>query len=139
MQAPGLHAHAHGLIWGAGGARSFWGPSGKWDWDADAGQVWVLLAARARGARVFEAFSNSPPFWMTVSGRASGNTLPFLGNLRPEREAQFVEYLVAVLGWFHKTHSLLFRYIYLPNVVFSPGVQRAMAACMSDVTACMPT
>ena len=90
-------------------ARSFWGPSGEWDWGADAGQVWVLLAARVRGARVFEAFSNSPPFWMTVSGRASGHALPFRGNLRPGREQQFVEYLVAVLDWFRRAHSLTFR------------------------------
>ena len=131
---PGTPHHVDGLMWGAGGVRSFWGPSGEWDWDADAGQVWVLLAARARGACVFEAFSNSPPFWMTVSGRASGNRLPILGNLRPEREAQFVEYLVAVLGWFHKTHSLLFRYIHVHDVA-SSSVQRAMAACMRIVTA----
>lgn len=126
LQAPVLHVL--GLMWGAGAVRSFWGPSGDWDWDADAGQVWVLLAARARGARVFEAFSNSPPFWMTVSGRASGNTLPFLGNLRPEREAQFVEYLVAVLGWFHKAHGLTFRYENGTGCLPSPGVQLVMAA-----------
>ena len=90
-------------------ARSFWGPDGEWDWDADPGQRWMLLAARERGARVFEAFSNSPPFWMTVSGRASGHVLPFRGNLRAEREPDFVEYLVAVLARFRNVHGLTFR------------------------------
>ena len=51
---------------------SFWGPDGTWNWEADAAQRWMLLAACDRGATLFEAFSNSPPYWMTVSGRASG-------------------------------------------------------------------
>jgi len=90
-------------------ARSFWGPDGEWDWDADPGQIWVLLAAGARGACVFEAFSNSPPFWMTASGRASGAVLPFRGNLRREREPDFVAYLVRVLAWFRDEHGFTFR------------------------------
>jgi len=90
-------------------ARSFWGPDGEWDWDADPGQIWVLLASRARGACVFEAFSNSPPFWMTASGRASGAVLPFRGNLRREREPDFVAYLVRVLDWFRDEHGFIFR------------------------------
>ena len=57
-------------------ARSFWGPDGTWNWEADAAQRWMLLAARDRGATLFEAFSNSPPYWMTVSGRASGARTP---------------------------------------------------------------
>ena len=59
---------------------SFWGPDQKWDWEQDAGQRWVLLQARRRGACLFEAFSNSPPYWMTNSGRASGNTFAWLGE-----------------------------------------------------------
>lgn len=47
------------------GTCSFWGPNGEVDWEVDAGQRWVLLAARERGACIFEAFSNSPPYWMT--------------------------------------------------------------------------
>lgn len=74
----------------------------------------MLLAARERGARVFEAFSNSPPFWMTVSGRASGHVLPFRGNLRAEREPDFVEYLVAVLARFREVHGLTFRCVLAP-------------------------
>ena len=58
---------------------SFWGPDGTWDWEQDANQRWVLLQARERGASVFEAFSNSPPYWMTYSGRASGNRFAWLG------------------------------------------------------------
>ena len=41
---------------------------GHWDWNADFNQRWVLFAAIQKGADKFEAFSNSPPFWMTRSG-----------------------------------------------------------------------
>lgn len=57
-----------------GAVPSFLGPDWKtYDWSLDAGQRWTLLAARDRGASVFEAFSNSPPCFMTNSGYASGN------------------------------------------------------------------
>lgn len=64
-------------------SRSFWGPDGTWDFEQDANQRWVLLAARERGACIFEAFSNSPPYWMTYSGRASGNRFAWLGEQMP--------------------------------------------------------
>ena len=57
-----------------GAVPSFLKPDWKtYDWSVDAGQRWTLLAAKERGATVFEAFSNSPPCFMTKSGYASGN------------------------------------------------------------------
>lgn len=91
------------------GAGSFWGPEGQWDFSRDANQRWMLLAARDRGACIFEAFSNSPPYWMTVSGRSSGNVFPWLDNLQPRYQEQFVHYLAEVVRWFHDTHGLTFR------------------------------
>lgn len=88
---------------------SFWGPEGQWDFSRDANQRWMLLAARDRGACIFEAFSNSPPYWMTVSGRSSGNVFPWLDNLQPRYQEQFVHYLAEVVRWFHDTHGLTFR------------------------------
>ena len=41
---------------------------GRWDWSADANQRWVLAAAMRRGADHVQAFSNGPPYWMTLSG-----------------------------------------------------------------------
>ena len=41
---------------------------GEWDWDADAGQRAVLQGSMERGVNIAEAFSNSPPYWMTISG-----------------------------------------------------------------------
>ena len=68
------------LDWVMATQCSFWGPDGKWDWTVDANQRWVLLEARKRGACIFEAFSNSPPFWMTNTGRASGAQFAWLGT-----------------------------------------------------------
>ena len=90
-------------------AGSFWGPDGQWDFSRDANQRWMLLAARDRGALIFEAFSNSPPYWMTVSGRSSGNVFPWLDNLQPRYQEQFVHYLAEVVRWFHDEHGLTFR------------------------------
>jgi hypothetical protein len=57
-----------------GAVPSFLSPDLKsYDWSLDEGQRWTLLAAKERGASVFEAFSNSPPCFMTKSGYASGN------------------------------------------------------------------
>jgi hypothetical protein len=39
---------------------------GKWDWNADTNQRWMLRAAVARGANHVVAFANSPPHWMTA-------------------------------------------------------------------------
>ncbi len=69
----------------------------------------MLLAARQRGALVFEAFSNTPPYWMTVSGRSSGNVFPWLDNLRPEYYDQFVHYLTEVVRWYRDQHDITFR------------------------------
>jgi hypothetical protein len=48
------------------------GPNAAYDWSADKQQRDVLFGARDRGANVFEAFSNSPPSWMTLSGSVTG-------------------------------------------------------------------
>jgi hypothetical protein len=53
----------------------WWRPEdpAMWDWSADASQRWWLDAIKARvRAPIFEAFSNSPPWFMTVSGKVSG-------------------------------------------------------------------
>ncbi|CAL8471754.1 g11296 [Coccomyxa elongata] len=91
--------------------ESFWGPEGQWDFSRDGNQRWMLLAARDRGACIFEAFSNSPPYWMTVSGHSSGNVFPWLDNLQLRYQDQFVHYLAEVVRWYHDTHGLTFRTI----------------------------
>jgi len=78
-------------------------PDGKWDWNADATQRWVLQRAKELGATRFESFSNSPPYWMTLSGCASGGKDGKKDNLAPDKYNAFADYLVEVNEHF-RTH-----------------------------------
>ncbi|EGF77399.1 hypothetical protein BATDEDRAFT_27557 [Batrachochytrium dendrobatidis JAM81] len=79
------------------------------DTQADARQLWFLHAAKLRGANIFEAFSNSPPWWMTHSGctagwdkacvktESSSSRCSPKNNLKEEYVDQFAMYLVRVM------------------------------------------
>jgi O-glycosyl hydrolase len=71
---------------------------GVWDWNADANQRWFLRAAVARGVDRVEAFANSPPFWMTVSGSVTGATNGAANNLRVDCEGVFADYIAMVVS-----------------------------------------
>jgi O-glycosyl hydrolase len=82
-----------------------------YDWNADENQRWMLDAARLRiPAEQFiaEAFSNSPPYWMTVSGCASGAT-DAGNNLRSDQYDAFAAYLSEVVLHFKNTWGVDFR------------------------------
>jgi len=74
-------------------------PDGTYDWTADPGQRWVLNRAIQQGANTFEAFSNSPPYFMTNSGSATG-AVGGGDNLRPDRVRAFADYLATVVKRF---------------------------------------
>lgn len=80
----------------------------QWDWNADAGQRWTLRAAIARGANRYEAFSNSPPYWMTKSGSVTGNQ-GGKDNLKPESYDVFAAYLTAVVKHFYDAWAVNFH------------------------------
>ena len=71
---------------------------GKWDWNADANQRWMLRAAVARGANHIVAFANSPPHWMNFSDSVTGAKKGSDDNLRPEFEALFADYIATVVS-----------------------------------------
>ena len=79
-----------------------------WDWTADANQRWVLQAAIKRGVNQLEAFSNSPPWWMTVSGSVTGGQ-GGADNLRPDQDAAFADYLTEVTKHFRDAWGITFR------------------------------
>ncbi|MBV9867802.1 MAG: RICIN domain-containing protein [Abitibacteriaceae bacterium] len=81
---------------------------GQWDWNADPNQRWVLRAAMAKGAKQLEAFSNSPPYWMTKSGSVTGNQNG-ADNLKPEAYNAFASYLTEVVKHFHNVWGITFR------------------------------
>jgi O-glycosyl hydrolase len=81
-----------------------------WNWSADANQRWWLDAIKKRvAAPIFEAFSNSPPWFMTVSGKVSGAENPNDDNLGSGQEARFAEYLARVVEELQRRHDLVFR------------------------------
>lgn len=81
-----------------------------WDWSRDAGQRWWLDAIKARVDHpIFEAFSNSPPWFMTVSGRVSGATKATDENLRAGFERPFAAYLARVVEELQRRHGIVFR------------------------------
>jgi O-glycosyl hydrolase len=81
---------------------------GQWDWNADANQRRVLFESLRLGVNEFEAFSNSPPYWMTNSGSVTG--MPDGGdNLDPKYTQAFADYLTTVTRHFHDVWGLTFR------------------------------
>lgn len=71
--------------------------NGVWNWNADANQRWMLKQAVALGANRVVAFANSPPWWMTVSGSATG-AVGGGNNLRTDCETNFASYLATVIS-----------------------------------------
>ncbi len=68
---------------------------------ADRNQMNVLARCHAAAGEraVTEVFSNSPPWFMTVSGCSSGNTTPGRDNLRKDAVEDFADYLCRVTVW----------------------------------------
>lgn len=83
---------------------------GIWDWDADQNQRWMLKAALKRGVNRVEAFANSPPYWMTVSGSVTG-AVGGTNNLRVTCEDDFAVYLAEVLKHLSRLDGVTFNSI----------------------------
>ncbi len=82
----------------------------EYDWSADAGQRNVMLKIKEKRPDViFEAFSNSPPYWMTYSGCSSGNESANSDNLKPEYYDAFCDYLIDVCKHYKETYGIEFR------------------------------
>lgn len=88
--------------------EGFKSAEGVWNWNADPGQRWMLEAAIKRGANRLEAFSNSPPYSMTLSQCTSGGPDPNIDNLDPKQETAFAEYLAQVVKHFRTAWGIQF-------------------------------
>ncbi|MBO0994720.1 glycoside hydrolase family 30 protein [Bacillus sp. SD088] len=91
-----------------GDVPGFQPDEGVWNWEADKGQRTVLLAAFERGATIAEAFSNSPPYWMTISGSVTGAE-DGGNNLKEEYYAAFADYLTEVVKFYKEKCGVTFR------------------------------
>jgi O-glycosyl hydrolase len=85
------------------------GQEGIYDWSRDAAQRRMLHEAKARGANIFEAFSNSAPWWMTVSGCVSGAEHAAEDNLRANAVPAFAQYLARVAAHFRRAEGMNFE------------------------------
>jgi O-glycosyl hydrolase len=87
----------------------WWNPDdpGHWNWDADANQRWWIDQIKDRVDR-WEAFSNSPPWFQTVSGYVSGGFNSSTDQIRADRVDDFATYLVRVTEQMEKAHGITF-------------------------------
>lgn len=91
-----------------GDVPGFWPEPDVWDWAADANQRAVLLGGIQRGVNIAEAFSNSPPYWMTISGSVTGAE-DGGNNLQEEHYETFAHYLTEVVKHYQEEWNVVFR------------------------------
>lgn len=81
-----------------------------YNWKADEAQRLIMLKIKEkRPDAVFEAFSNSPPYWMTISGCSGGNVDPMKDNLKPEYYDAFCDYLIDVCKYYKSEFGIEFK------------------------------
>ena len=82
----------------------------EYHWDRDAAQRKIMLKIKEkRPDAVFEAFSNSCPYYMTYSGCCSGNVDGGKDNLKPEYYEEFAHYLVDVCKHYKDEYGIEFK------------------------------
>ena len=108
------HCTPHHMAKGKGlraemeGFKDFCGD--RYHWERDAAQRKILLKIKEkRPDAVFEAFSNSAPYYMTVSGCVAGNADASKDNLKPEYYEEFAHYLVDVCKHYKETYGIEFK------------------------------
>lgn len=84
----------------------------NYDWDADKHQMNMIKAiAKAKGSEfIAEAFSNSPPYFMTNSGCSSGATDSSKNNLKENSYNAFAKYMADVIAHINKDDSYGFDF-----------------------------
>ncbi len=91
--------------------EGFWdGADREFDWERDENQRRIVSAAAERihpGHFIAEAFSNSPPYWMTASGCASGASNSGQ-NLKSDSYGRFAHYLTEVVKHFRDEWGVTF-------------------------------
>ena len=80
----------------------------RWNYTADKKQLDVLVACyKASGDDAYvEAFSNSPPYFMTVSGCSSGHLNPNFNNLKRDCTEAFADYLAHVTDYIQRERGI---------------------------------
>lgn len=89
--------------------------------DTDKNQLAVLLEAyKASGDDAYvEAFSNSPPYYMTVSGCSSGSKNAVSTNLKKSQVVPFARYLAQVCDYIQTHHKIKIKSLAAMNEPFT--------------------
>ena len=97
-----------------------------YNWKSDANQRKILqqliasrIANTGRNDVQLVAFSNSPPWWMTVSGCAAGSVEGNTPNLKPDMYDDFADYLTEVTKYYHDSLGITFHHLEPFNEPFS--------------------
>lgn len=84
-----------------GGVKTDWrrvecmlNEDGTWDSSKQAGQRWLLEAAKERGVEYTLAFSNSAPYFMSVNGLAHSSVDDPTANIKDSEYKNFADYMV---------------------------------------------
>ena len=84
--------------------------NGAYHWERDEAQRKIMLRIKQkRPDAVFEAFSNSCPYYMTHSGCVAGARKASDDNLKPEYYDEFARYLVDVCKHYKEAYGLEFH------------------------------
>jgi O-glycosyl hydrolase len=93
--------------------------SSGYDWSQDRNQRKILLKLDSlRNDALFEAFSNSPPYWMTESKCSAGNT-GGSNNLSDDYYDDFADYLTEVVKYYKDSLGIIFNTLEPFNEPFS--------------------
>lgn len=83
---------------------------GEYIWSRDEAQRKIMLKIKEkRPDAIFEAFSNSAPWYMTYSGCVAGNSPASKDNLKPEFYEEFAHYLVDVCKHYKDVYGIEFK------------------------------
>lgn len=89
--------------------KDWWTPGEPAEFDAaaDPNQRWWVDRIKKRVTK-WEAFSNSPPYFQTVSGYVSGGFNATDEQLRPDKIGDFTAYLAQVVRTLERAHGIKF-------------------------------
>jgi O-glycosyl hydrolase len=89
--------------------KDWWTPGDAAEFDAaaDPNQRWWVDRIKNRVTK-WEAFSNSPPYFQTVSGYVSGGFTATDEQLRPDKVGDFTAYLAQVVRTLERAHGIKF-------------------------------
>lgn len=108
----------------------------KENWEStDIGQRYFLKKAKELGVNIFEAFSNTPPDNMTISGGVEGNKYRCMNNIKSAKIDNFTDYLISVISYLKQHDDIPFSTISPMNEPSGPGwiVGSGQEGCFYDL------